>query len=80
MKVFSLAVCFLKDTEYLNTIAELTGQWKEQMTAFMSHLKKTEHAQREELNGIQQDITKWINFIATQNKYRCEFVLKTWCF
>lgn len=34
----------------------------------MSHLKKTELAQRAELGAIQQDITKWIDFIGTQNQ------------
>lgn len=62
------ALCFLKDTEYLNTIIAFSDQWKVQLTALMSHLKKTEHAQCEELGAIQQDMTKWINFIGTQNK------------
>lgn len=68
LKVVFCCCCFLKDTEYLNTVTALTDQWKEQLTAFTSQLKKTEHAQREELDAIRQDIVKWLNFIGTQNK------------
>uniref|UniRef100_A0A3B4WDQ0 Axonemal dynein light chain domain containing 1 n=1 Tax=Seriola lalandi dorsalis TaxID=1841481 RepID=A0A3B4WDQ0_SERLL len=44
----------LKDTEDLNIIMELSNYWKEQLTAFMSQMKKTEHAQFEEIFAIQQ--------------------------
>ncbi|XP_073332588.1 axonemal dynein light chain domain-containing protein 1 [Pagrus major] len=57
-----------KDTEDLNIIMELTYHWKKQLTAFMSKLKKTEHAQWEELSGIQQGIAKWLHFCTAQNK------------
>ncbi|KAM8745860.1 axonemal dynein light chain domain-containing protein 1 isoform 1-T1 [Acanthopagrus schlegelii] len=57
-----------KDTEDLNTIVEFTDYWKGQLTAFMSKLKKTEEAQREELSGIQQGIAKWLHFCTAQNK------------
>lgn len=62
------AVCLLKDREYLNTITAYTDQWKEQLTSFMSSMKKAEVAQREELEAIQQDVKRWIHFIGTQNK------------
>ncbi|XP_070765582.1 axonemal dynein light chain domain-containing protein 1 [Enoplosus armatus] len=55
-----------KDTEDLNIIMELTGYWKGQLTAFMSQLKKTEHAQCEQISAIQQGIAKWL--CSTQNK------------
>uniref|UniRef100_A0A8C4H9N1 Axonemal dynein light chain domain containing 1 n=1 Tax=Dicentrarchus labrax TaxID=13489 RepID=A0A8C4H9N1_DICLA len=42
-----------KDTEDLNVIIELTDYWKEQLTALMSQLKKTEHSQCEHLSAIQ---------------------------
>ncbi|GAA6235312.1 axonemal dynein light chain domain-containing protein 1 isoform X1 [Lates japonicus] len=57
-----------KDTEDLNIIVELTDYWKEQLTAFMSQMKKTEHAQFEEMSAIQQGISKWFAFCTTQNK------------
>uniref|UniRef100_A0A3B4U6A9 Axonemal dynein light chain domain containing 1 n=1 Tax=Seriola dumerili TaxID=41447 RepID=A0A3B4U6A9_SERDU len=57
-----------KDTEDLNIIMELSNYWKEQMTAFMSQMKKTEHAQFEEIFAIQQGIAKWLTFCTTQNK------------
>ncbi|XP_018550856.1 axonemal dynein light chain domain-containing protein 1 isoform X2 [Lates calcarifer] len=57
-----------KDTEDLNIIVELTDYWKEQLTAFMSQMKKTEHAQFEEMSAIQQGISKWLAFCTTQNK------------
>ncbi|XP_035504357.2 axonemal dynein light chain domain-containing protein 1 isoform X2 [Scophthalmus maximus] len=57
-----------KDTEHLNIIMELTDHWEDQLTAFMSHMKKTEHAQCEEMNGLQLGITKWIAFCDAQNK------------
>lgn len=47
---------------------ELTDHWEDQLTAFMSHMKKTEHAQCEEMNGLQLGITKWIAFCDAQNK------------
>uniref|UniRef100_A0A8C9YG51 Axonemal dynein light chain domain containing 1 n=1 Tax=Sander lucioperca TaxID=283035 RepID=A0A8C9YG51_SANLU len=58
----------LKDTEDLNIIVELSDYWKEQLTAFMSQLKKTEHAQCEQISAIQQGIAKWLAFCTTQNK------------
>ncbi|XP_044056087.1 axonemal dynein light chain domain-containing protein 1 isoform X2 [Siniperca chuatsi] len=57
-----------KDIEDLNIIMELSVYWKEQLTAFMSQLKKTEHAQCEQISAIQQGITKWLTFCSTQNK------------
>uniref|UniRef100_A0A671Y7A3 Axonemal dynein light chain domain containing 1 n=1 Tax=Sparus aurata TaxID=8175 RepID=A0A671Y7A3_SPAAU len=57
-----------KDTENLNTIMEFTEYWKGQLTAFMSKLRRTEQAQREELSGIQQGIAKWLHFCTAQNK------------
>ncbi|XP_029284721.1 axonemal dynein light chain domain-containing protein 1 isoform X2 [Cottoperca gobio] len=58
----------LKDTEDLNIIMELSDHWKEQLTAFMSQLKKTEHAQCEQISAVQQGINKWLDFCTTQNK------------
>lgn len=58
----------LKDTECVNTITSLTDQWKEQLTAFVSQLQKTELSQREELGSIQQHVEKWLNFMGTHNK------------
>ncbi|XP_034737078.1 axonemal dynein light chain domain-containing protein 1 isoform X2 [Etheostoma cragini] len=58
----------LKDTEDLNIIVELSDYWKEQLAAFMSQLKKTEHAQCEQISAIQQGIAKWLTFCTTQNK------------
>ncbi|KAG8003143.1 Axonemal dynein light chain domain-containing protein 1 [Nibea albiflora] len=57
-----------KDTEDLNIIMEVTDKWKEKLSAFTSQLKKTEHAQCEQLSAIHQGITKWLNFCMTQNK------------
>ncbi|XP_042339902.1 axonemal dynein light chain domain-containing protein 1 [Plectropomus leopardus] len=58
----------MKDTEELNVIMELSTYWKEQLTAFMSQLKKTEDAQSEQMCAIQQGIAKWLAFCTTQNK------------
>ncbi|KAK2835310.1 hypothetical protein Q5P01_015794 [Channa striata] len=55
-----------KDTEDLNLIMELCDQWREQLTDFMFHLKKTEHAQCEQISGIKHGIAKWLSFYATQ--------------
>ncbi|XP_039984217.1 axonemal dynein light chain domain-containing protein 1 isoform X3 [Xiphias gladius] len=60
-----------KDTEDLNIIKECTDHWKQQLTAFMSQMKKTEHAQFEEISVIQQGISKWLVFCTTQRKQGC---------
>ncbi|XP_010732805.3 axonemal dynein light chain domain-containing protein 1 isoform X1 [Larimichthys crocea] len=57
-----------KDTGDLNIIMEVTDNWKEKLSAFTSQLKKTEHAQCEQLSAIRQGITMWLNFCTTQNK------------
>ncbi|XP_041647909.1 axonemal dynein light chain domain-containing protein 1 isoform X2 [Cheilinus undulatus] len=57
-----------KDTEDLNIIMELYNYWKELLTTLMSQMKKSEHAQCEQINAIQQGISKWLNFCSTQNK------------
>ncbi|KAM9848871.1 axonemal dynein light chain domain-containing protein 1 [Aulostomus maculatus] len=57
-----------KDTEDMNIIMELTDSWKDQLTALTSHLRKTEHAQCEQIGVVQQGITKWLKFCTTQNK------------
>ncbi|TKS74300.1 Axonemal dynein light chain domain-containing protein 1 [Collichthys lucidus] len=57
-----------KDTGDLNIIVEVTDNWKEKLSAFTSQLKKTEHAQCEQLSAIHQGITMWLNFCTTQNK------------
>uniref|UniRef100_UPI0037E81456 axonemal dynein light chain domain-containing protein 1 n=1 Tax=Semicossyphus pulcher TaxID=241346 RepID=UPI0037E81456 len=57
-----------KDTEDLNIILELSDYWKEQLTAFMSLLKKNEDAQCEQITAIQQGIAKWLSFCTKQNK------------
>ncbi|XP_034036003.1 axonemal dynein light chain domain-containing protein 1 isoform X2 [Thalassophryne amazonica] len=54
-----------KDTEDMNVIMELADQWKEQITAVISQLKKTEHAQWEVITTIQQGVTKWLTFCST---------------
>eukprot|EP00064_Thunnus_orientalis_P012716 superscaffoldBa00001985_g12751 len=64
-----------KDTEDLNIIMELTDYWREQLTAFMSQLKKTEHAQCDQISAIQQGITKWLAFCTTQNNTETEKML-----
>ncbi|XP_054459231.1 axonemal dynein light chain domain-containing protein 1 isoform X2 [Anoplopoma fimbria] len=58
----------LKDTDDLTILMELTDYWKEQLTAFMSQLKKTEYAQCEQISAIQQGIAKWLAFCTTQSK------------
>lgn len=45
-----------------------SNYWKEELTAFMSQMKKAEHVQFEEISAIQQGITKWFSFCTTQNK------------
>ncbi|XP_029905519.1 axonemal dynein light chain domain-containing protein 1 [Myripristis murdjan] len=57
-----------KDTEKLNVITQLTDQWKDQLAAFMSQLRKTEHAQCEQISTIQKGFTKWLTFCTAQNK------------
>ncbi|XP_076583081.1 axonemal dynein light chain domain-containing protein 1 [Chaetodon auriga] len=57
-----------KDTEDLNVIMELTDDWKEQLAAFTSQLKTTEHAQCEQIGAIQQGITEWLSFCTRENK------------
>ncbi|CAJ1074122.1 axonemal dynein light chain domain-containing protein 1 isoform X1 [Xyrichtys novacula] len=57
-----------EDTKDLNIIVELCDYWKEQLTAFVSQLKTTEHAQREQMTSIQQGINKWLTFCDTQNQ------------
>ncbi|KAM7388054.1 hypothetical protein PAMP_024255 [Pampus punctatissimus] len=57
-----------KDTEDLNVIMELTDYWRGQLTAFVSQLKKTEHAQFDQISAIQQGIAKWLSICTTQNK------------
>lgn len=59
---------FLQDSQDLNVITELTDQWKEQLTAFMSKLKSAEYAQYEQLSVVHQGIIRWLNFCNTQNK------------
>ncbi|KAG7513581.1 hypothetical protein JOB18_011935 [Solea senegalensis] len=57
-----------KDNEDLNEILELSDYWREQLTAFMSQMKRTEQVQLQEINTIQQSITKWIACCTVQNK------------
>ncbi|XP_026202232.1 axonemal dynein light chain domain-containing protein 1 isoform X2 [Anabas testudineus] len=57
-----------KDTEDLNIIMDLTDYWREQLTALMSQLKKTEHAQSEQISAIKQGIAKWLTVCTTQSK------------
>lgn len=52
----------------MNIVLEQSNIWKEQLTALLSHLKKTEHAQYAQMSVIQQGITKWLSFCTTQNK------------
>lgn len=47
---------------------ELTDYWKEEMTAFLSQLKESEHAQCEHISAIKEGISKWISVCAEQNK------------
>ncbi|KAM3876284.1 axonemal dynein light chain domain-containing protein 1 [Diretmus argenteus] len=56
-----------QDTEDRNVITQLTDQWKDQLTAFMSRLRETEHAQCEQIHGVQQGIAKWLAFCTMQN-------------
>lgn len=62
------SVSLLKDTEDLNIIMDLTDYWREQLTALMSQLKKTEHAQSEQISAIKQGIAKWLTVCTTQSK------------
>ncbi|XP_076007440.1 axonemal dynein light chain domain-containing protein 1 [Genypterus blacodes] len=55
-----------KDTEDMNVMVQLTGAWKEQLTAFMSQLKKTECSQREQIQAMQEGIAKWVAFCTAQ--------------
>ncbi|CAK6977588.1 axonemal dynein light chain domain-containing protein 1 isoform X2 [Scomber scombrus] len=57
-----------KDTEDLDIIMELADYWREHLTAFMCQLKKTEHAQCDQINAIQQGIVKWLAFCTSKNK------------
>nr|XP_019954094.1 PREDICTED: axonemal dynein light chain domain-containing protein 1 isoform X2 [Paralichthys olivaceus] len=57
-----------KDTEDMNIIMELSDNWTEQLMAFMSQMKKSQHAQFEEINAIEQDVNKWITFCTAQNQ------------
>ncbi|XP_068176266.1 axonemal dynein light chain domain-containing protein 1 [Antennarius striatus] len=57
-----------KDTADMNSIVEFTDQWKEHLMTFMSQMKKSEHAQCEQLGVIQRGIAKWLDFCTTQNK------------
>ncbi|XP_038571392.1 axonemal dynein light chain domain-containing protein 1 isoform X2 [Micropterus salmoides] len=57
-----------KDTENLKIIVELSDYWKKQLTAFMSQLKKTDHAHCEQISAVLQGIAKWLAFCSTQNK------------
>lgn len=52
----------LKDSDDLNTIMEFTDHWREQLTAFMSQMKRTERAQCEQIGTIQQGIVEWLAF------------------
>ncbi|XP_008291256.1 axonemal dynein light chain domain-containing protein 1 [Stegastes partitus] len=56
------------DTEDLKNIMELNDRWKEQLTALMSQLKQTEHAQCATISSTQQGIAKWLSFCTTKNK------------
>uniref|UniRef100_A0A3B5A2R9 Axonemal dynein light chain domain containing 1 n=1 Tax=Stegastes partitus TaxID=144197 RepID=A0A3B5A2R9_9TELE len=55
------------DTEDLKNIMELNDRWKEQLTALMSQLKQTEHAQCATISSTQQGIAKWLSFCTTKN-------------
>ncbi|XP_031715521.1 axonemal dynein light chain domain-containing protein 1 isoform X2 [Anarrhichthys ocellatus] len=55
------------DTDDLTILMELTDYWKKHLIAFMSQLKKTEHAQYEQISAIQQGIAKWLVFCTMQN-------------
>ncbi|CAG00747.1 unnamed protein product, partial [Tetraodon nigroviridis] len=57
-----------KDSQDLEVIVELSDRWKEQLRAFMSQLKSTEHLQRERLSVVHQGTIKWLSFCNTQNK------------
>lgn len=59
---------FLQDSQDLEVIVELGDRWKEQLRAFMSQLKSTEHLQRERLSVVHQGTIKWLSFCNTQNK------------
>ncbi|KAM6938636.1 axonemal dynein light chain domain-containing protein 1 [Lycodopsis pacificus] len=55
------------DTDDLTILMELSDDWKRHLVAFMSQLKKTEHAQCEQISAIQQGIAKWLVFCTMQN-------------
>ncbi|KAM7011951.1 axonemal dynein light chain domain-containing protein 1 [Tautogolabrus adspersus] len=57
-----------KDTEDLNIIVQLSDYWKEQLTALVSQMKKSERSQCEQITAIQQGINKWLTFCIAQNK------------
>lgn len=52
----------------MHVIMELTDQWKEQLTAVTSKLKRTEHDQCEQLNIIHHGVSHWLDYCSTQNK------------
>ncbi|XP_030582751.1 axonemal dynein light chain domain-containing protein 1 isoform X2 [Archocentrus centrarchus] len=58
-----------KDTECLNIIMDNTDCWKKQLTAFMSQLKKTEHAHCAQISAIQQGINNWLSFCSSIKKH-----------
>ncbi|XP_068599576.1 axonemal dynein light chain domain-containing protein 1 [Brachionichthys hirsutus] len=56
-----------KDTADMDSIMGFTDQWKEQLTAFMSQLKKSEQAQCQQLGALQQGIARWHDFCTAQS-------------
>ncbi|KAM4629858.1 axonemal dynein light chain domain-containing protein 1 [Polymixia lowei] len=57
-----------KDSEDLNVIVQLTDSWREQLTSFMSTLRETEHAQCEQIRGVQEDMARWLAFCSAHNR------------
>ncbi|XP_072516584.1 axonemal dynein light chain domain-containing protein 1 [Salminus brasiliensis] len=51
-----------KDSADLNSVMQLTEQWKEHLSSFMQKLKETERNQRENIRTVQRDIVRWHKF------------------
>ncbi|XP_029988562.1 axonemal dynein light chain domain-containing protein 1 [Sphaeramia orbicularis] len=57
-----------KDTEDLKDLVGLKDMWKEELTAFMSRMKKTDYAHCEQISAIHQGVAKWPAICTTYKK------------
>ncbi|TNN27361.1 Axonemal dynein light chain domain-containing protein 1 [Liparis tanakae] len=68
LKVTKRFLFLPQDSDDLNTIMEFTDHWREQLTAFMSQMKRTERAQCEQIGAIQQGIGQWLAFCTAHHQ------------